>query len=266
MIRSTDRYNLHTHSFYCRHGHGTIAEYCDEAERLGLELFGFSEHMPLPNGLFARTRMHNEEMPLYLGDIEMESRKRSMTILRGFECDYVPAYRNYFSSYLEEGKVDYLVNGVHFIKRGDTFVSPFSDVMERDDVLRYRDVLIEALDTGLFAFQAHPDLIFASYREWDGLAESVSREIIQFAVDHGIPLEVNGNGMIKPKIKDEYQYPRRVFWKLASSMGAHCVRNSDCHEVENLAKSRELQEKFVEEVGVKKAYPLVKSGRLEFRF
>ena len=266
MIKSTDRYNLHTHSFYCRHGHGTIKEYCDEAERLSLELFGFSEHMPLPDGSFGRTRMHNDEIPLYLEDIEREGKSRSMTVLRGFECDYIPRFRDYFRYYLEEEKVDYLVNGVHFVQHGDRCVSPFEDRMSVDDVYRYRDQLIEALDTGLFAFQAHPDLIFASYRSWDKVAEAVSRDIIQFAIDHRIPLEVNGNGMIKPKIGDEYQYPRRVFWSLASEMGAYCIRNSDCHEIENLAKSRGMQEEFVDQCRLKRAYPLVRSGRLGFQF
>lgn len=265
MIKSTDRYNLHTHSFYCRHGHGTIREYCEEAERLGLEMLGFSEHMPVPDGSFYRTRMHNDEIPLYLADIEREAAERSMTILRGFECDFIPEFTDYYRSFLEEGKVDYLINGVHFIKHGDIFLSPFEDDMDADDVYRYRDQLIEALETGLFAFQAHPDLIFAAYRRWDKVSEEVSRDIIQYAVDHRIPLEVNGNGMLKPKEDGEYRYPKKAFWLLAAQMGAYCVRNSDCHEVENMAKSRVMQEEFVKECGVKKAYPLLKSGRLGFQ-
>lgn len=266
MIRSTDNYNLHTHSFYCGHGHGTIKEYCDEARRLGLDMLGFTEHMPLPDRRFANSRMSNEDIPTYLEDIENERKDDGMVILSGFECDYFSEFKDYFASYLEEGKVDYLINGVHFFKRGNRYVSPFDDVMTKDDVYTYRDVLLSALDTGLFSFQAHPDLIFASYREWDCVSEEVSREIIQFAIDKKIPLEVNGNGMLRPSPDDDYRYPRRMFWYLASEMGAFCVRNSDCHEVVNLAKSRPLQEAFVKECNVKKAYPLVKRGRLSFNF
>lgn len=266
MIRTTDKYNLHTHSFYCRHGHGSIKEYSDEARRLGLDMLGFTEHMPLPDRRFAKTRMLNEEMDQYLDDIKKERKDDGLLILSGFECDYIPEFKSYFASYLEEGKVDYLINGVHFFKRNGEYVSPFDDVMERDDVYTYRDVLLSALDTGLFSFQAHPDLIFASYREWDDVSESVSREIIQFAIDRKIPLEVNGNGMLRPSPDDDYLYPRRMFWRLASEMGAYCVRNSDSHEVVNLGKTRELQESFVKECNVKKAYPIVKRGRLEFEF
>ncbi len=55
--RYTDReINLHTHSFYCGHGHGHIAEYVQAAASTSLKALGFSEHCPFPDDRYRSTR------------------------------------------------------------------------------------------------------------------------------------------------------------------------------------------------------------------
>ena len=92
MIYTPDKVNLHTHSFYCRHGKGTIAEYVQQAKADGLTLLGFSEHCPLPDREYQKgNRMDYDELDLYEADIRSEQlRNPDIKILIGAECDWLP--------------------------------------------------------------------------------------------------------------------------------------------------------------------------------
>ncbi len=264
MIKSTE-YNLHTHSFYCRHGHGGLASYAEEAERLGLTLLGFSEHCPRPDKRFAKSRMFPEEMVVYEKDARgVAELHPNMTILLGYECDYSVNHQAYYEDLLSSGRVEYLITGTHFIKTSSGFVSPFKDILTKEQIYFYLDSILEAMHSGLFSFVAHPDLYLAGYRSFDNSAEDVAKKIIEAAIELKLPLEVNGNGMLKPSIDGRYAYPVKPFWTLASEMGAKAVFNTDAHEVENLGKTRELLKTFIKENNIELVYPSVEGGKLCF--
>ena len=44
MMFENEKVNLHTHTYYCRHGSGNAADYMVWAEKAGLQVLGFSEH------------------------------------------------------------------------------------------------------------------------------------------------------------------------------------------------------------------------------
>ena len=69
------KYNLHTHSFYCGHGSGTIKEYADFAQASGYEVFGFSEHIPFPDNHFKSSRMDYSRKALYEADVNEEKNR-----------------------------------------------------------------------------------------------------------------------------------------------------------------------------------------------
>ena len=64
--------NLHTHSYYCRHGKGEIVDYVNVAKAKGLlKVLGFSEHAPLPDRtLDYGTRMAYSELDDYERDVK----------------------------------------------------------------------------------------------------------------------------------------------------------------------------------------------------
>lgn len=261
--RYTSRYNLHTHSFYCGHGHGTIAEYTAEADRLGLELLGFSEHCPRPDRRFDRTRMANELMGQYEADCR--SQKSRVTVLTAYECDYAPEHYEYYKELLESGRCDYLISGTHFIDSSDGRTrSPFTNELSADDILRYRDLVVTAMDSGLFSIIAHPDLFLAGYRKLDEVSLKVSEEIIAHAVSKDIPLEINANGMLKPPVDGHYAYPVEAFWRIAEEKQVPAVIGMDAHEVANLSAARPKVEAFADSFNLNRVYPVVSSGPLEF--
>ena len=83
--------NLHTHSFYCRHGEGEISEYVKKAEEKGLlKVLGFSEHAPLPDRiLYYGTRMDYSDLDRYDGDVRRADEESRIKILLGAECDWI---------------------------------------------------------------------------------------------------------------------------------------------------------------------------------
>ena len=70
--------NLHTHSYYCRHGKGEIVDYVNVAKAKGLlKVLGFSEHAPLPDRtLDYGTRMAYSELDDYERDVKRTDSRR----------------------------------------------------------------------------------------------------------------------------------------------------------------------------------------------
>ncbi|MGN0906913.1 MAG: PHP domain-containing protein, partial [Bullifex sp.] len=167
------RYNLHTHSFYCGHGSGKLSEYRDEALQLSLELLGFSEHCPLPDRRFSKSRMDNSMMVVYEADSRAQD-SSDIKVLTGYECDWSPCYRSYYEDLLESGRADYLITGTHFVQSPDGhFRSVFNPGLGAGDLAEYGKTVIGAMESGLFSFVAHPDLFMGSYRKWDENARSL---------------------------------------------------------------------------------------------
>ena len=265
MSQFTEKYNMHTHSFYCGHGSGTIRQYAEEAERQGLELLGFSEHCPFPDSFLQRSRMAFDQMRVYEEDVRRVQAESGVKIILGYECDYFPRYRSFFEDLKASGRVDYLITGTHFIIRADSSrVSPFSDKLDSDDILRYRDQMLAALDTGLFDFIAHPDLFMAGYWTWDDRAVRIAEEIIAASMKHRTPLEVNANGLQKPKVAGRDPYPFGPFFELAGEKGAPVILSTDAHKVSNLVCNKDRIEAFAAEHGLSLIRPVYKTGRLEW--
>ena len=180
------RYNLHTHSFYCGHGSGRIGEYCDEAERNGFSLLGFSEHCPFPDGLLSRSRMPFPSMELYERDVRSE--RRPFSILLGYEVDYFRSRRSYYERLKE--RVDYLIGGTHYIFRPDgSMASVFDSLLSGDDIRRYADQTVRAMSSGLFSFYAHPD-VYLSERPFGKDEEAAAALILDAAAEHLLKIDV----------------------------------------------------------------------------
>ena len=254
------KYNLHTHSFYCGHGEGKIEDYASYAEEKGFELLGFSEHAPFPDNIFHSTRMNYSQISDYLADVDRARERHNMTILKGFECDYLPAYKDYFEDLREH--VDYLITGTHYMISDYRISNPFDGSMTKEDLFIYANSTIKAMESGLFSFVCHPD-VFLSHYPFDEDAKSVSRDIITLSVELNLPLEVNANGIAKSHNEglDYYRYPRKEFFSLASSLGAVFVKNSDAHKVANLDKYSAELDAFIKELDLDMLEPkAIKEG------
>ncbi len=225
--------NLHTHSHYCGHGSGQIADYVRAAKMAGIGLLGFSEHCPFHDERYRSTRMAKEDAPRYEADVRAFQDAEDMVVLLGYECDYHRTYHTYLSDVA--GRTDYLIGAVHFLNHAsEADRSIFSGPLSKGDLARYADRYCSMLQSGLFLYGAHPDAFTYNYHNWDEEAEAISRAIIECAIEEQVALEINGYGLQKLVVPTQTgfrrAYPHPQFWALAAlypSLGV--VRSSDAH-------------------------------------
>jgi len=228
--------NYHTHTFRCKHASGDVDDYCQAAVDCGLTTLGFSDHAPLPNGRWPTVRMEMNELRGYTDAIDSARvRFPQLTLLKGLEAEYVPELTSFYQDvFLGEYDMEYLVGGAHWYPHNGAWLSPYGiKPMDAAMVRSYSNYLVDGMQSGLFAFIAHPDLFAHAYHVWDDTARSCSRDMLQAAADLKLPLEINGYGLRKPMIDTPTgrrpSYPWLPFWELAAECGTRVIINSDAH-------------------------------------
>ncbi|MGL4624121.1 MAG: histidinol-phosphatase [Culicoidibacterales bacterium] len=232
--------NFHTHTKRCKHAFGEDEQYVQAAIAHGIIRLGFSDHAPFPDGRWSFSRMSYQQLPGYCQSIRQlaEKYREQIEIELGLEIEYDSSQLHYYSQLLEQEQLDYLLLAQHyFIDMDDQEHSSFQITRARDLEL-YAYTLIEAMETGIFAFVAHPDVMFNSYPAWDHTCEKVSRAILQAAQDLQLPLELNANGIRKGYREfadgERHPYPHPSFWELAQQYDVPVIINSDCHHYDEM--------------------------------
>ena len=241
--------NYHTHTWRCNHAKGTEREYVECALEAGLQTLGFSDHSPyiFPGTYYSTFRMRVSQLEGYVRTVlglraEYEGRIR---IPLGLELEYYPNLLPALIPVLRDHPIDYLLLGQHFV--GDEIGAPYSGVVTRDVKLleRYVNQSIDAIQTGLFTYFAHPDLINfqGSQRDY----RLIMRRICQEAKSCQIPLEYNLLGLSGGK-----NYPSRVFWELAAEEGCQVILGRDAHDPTSLLDNKTEQKALavIKELGL----------------
>ncbi len=237
--------NYHTHTYRCKHATQDVMSYCQSAVDQGLQVLGISDHTALPDNRWPHIRMNINELPDYCASIDTARTHFSdLLILKGAECEYAPEYDAFFrDTLLGELKFDYLIGAAHFFPMDGEWVGSYGGVTTKRGLQCYAKYLIESMETGLFAFMAHPDLFGNSYHQWDNDAIEASRDIFVAAAELKIPLEINGYGLRKPMIEtaegQRRMYPWINFWELAAEYDVQFIVNSDAHCPEDIIANME---------------------------
>jgi len=230
--------NLHTHSNYCDHAVGSLADYVKAARFDGrLSVLGFSEHMPVPGDPY-KDDMRMARLGAYVAEVRnLAGTASDLKILLGGECEYFPSLLNFYrEELLGNLHFDYLLCSIHLYH--DRSENRMCYVSRSKDFLPYLTEYVEnycaALESGLFLFGCHPDLYLSSLRDWNDDLKAASLDIIQCAKQTGIPLEVNGTGLRKPLIETKqgprHPYATEEFFSLAALHEAKLCCNSDAHD------------------------------------
>ncbi len=246
--------NYHTHTYRCKHAAGDVPAYVDEALKAGITTLGMSDHTPLPDDWMGSVRMSLAELDGYISAIENAGRP-GIRLVKGMECDINPLYYGFYREELRDKRgCEYLIGALHWYRHDGEWL--YAGRMPTAAHLRsYTDALIAGIESGLFAFIAHPDHFAAGYLRWDSEAEACSRSIIAAARDRGVLLEINGNGFRKPPVEENGRarppYPHRRFWEIAAGYGSPAICNSDAHRPGDVAASLDLCLALAEETGLK---------------
>ena len=247
--------NYHTHTFLCNHADGLPSDYVLQAKKDGCTQLGFSDHCPYPvsdDDYWENIRMKVEEVSFYRAEVQKAASLVDFPVKCGFECEWDEKYASWYKDMLlGEFGADYLVLGLHWLTRGKEhlYAAEFSS---RKDFHMYVDQTISGIQSGLFAFYAHPDLFMRSFVDWDDDLACCSAALIDAAVGMKLPLEINGLGMQREVLHTKkgirYQYPYDEFWQLAAEKNAGVICNSDAHSpsdvIRNALAASEYAEKF----------------------
>ena len=221
--------NYHTHTFRCRHAEGSETEYIENAIRAGLKTLGFADHTPYDLPRPHPFRMAPEELPGYAETLRALAGRCQdrIGILIGVEAEYYPQLFPAHLELLRKNGIQYMILGQHFL--GNELGEPYCG-METEDVRileRYVEQSIEAMQTGLFTYFAHPDLI--RFVGSGSIYERQMRRLCEAAKETDTPLEINLLG-----IREGRNYPDERFWAIAGAAGNDVVLGCDAHAPEDV--------------------------------
>lgn len=222
--------NLHTHTHRCGHARGTEREYIEKAISAGIRHMGFSEHAPFPlafpDGHVSAFRLPVSEAKDYMEELRAlrEEYRDRITIHIGFEMEYYPRYFEEMLRYVNELGAEYLLLGQHYIDNEDfPKSSTFKPFAEEERLASYVNTVLEAMETGVFTYVAHPDVIH--FRGDESFYTPQMRRICQASARLNLPLEINFLG-----IRDCRHYPHLPFWEVAGEEGCPVVFGFDAHD------------------------------------
>lgn len=227
--------NYHTHHYLCNHATGNTEDYVKEAIKHNFDILGMSDHAPNNRVGDHNVRMDESDFEVYLKDIEQTQikYKGQITILKGLEVEFFYDHEDYYKGLRK--KVDYLIHGQHYISMTDSMDDLFSGfgLRTKEEILKYADILVDAMYSDYFDIFAHPDLYMCGYKNFDETALKVAHTICQAAIDNDVVLEFNANGFRRGRADTPQgllqPYPRLEFWEVAKSYGCKTILNSDCH-------------------------------------
>lgn len=228
-------FNLHTHTWRCRHAGGRDLEYAESAAAAGLKVLGFSDHCPFDGIVGASDRMDPGQKQEYLDSISELARRfeGQLQILTGFEFEF-----------LEERKVelqalrkqcDYMILGQHYRTLPG---EDFAVISDDQAVLAFGRQVVQGIQSGLACIVAHPDYFMLGRDHWSAACEETAWQICEASKASGIPLEINLNGIRYGQRRYQegwrYPYPWKEFWDIARRLHCRVVFGMDAHQPEQL--------------------------------
>lgn len=241
-------YNYHTHTYKCGHAKGEIEDYITRAIEYGVKFMGFSDHMPYvcSDGYEFAGRMPTSEAESYFAEINLlrEKYKNKIDIKIGFEMEYYPLhFEKMLKSAIDMG-AEYLILGEHFMAEehpGGIHTTTKTD--DQDRLKEYVACVVRAIESGVFTYVAHPDII--NFVGDASVYRDEMRKICVASRQHNLPIEINFLGL-----RDNRKYPNEIFWEIAGEEKSPVTFGFDAHDVESafdeesLDKAKMLVEKF----------------------
>lgn len=239
--------NWHTHNFRCRHARGDFIDYALAAQDSGISVLGISDHCPLPDDSHIDVRMSFAQLGEYLGAFKAaRGAVPGVELHVGVELEHFAGLMPQYAAYLLSQGVEYIAGAPHFFSlHSGELVSSWKVIPQASQprhALEYGDFVAGMVESGCYAFIAHPDLIGCFCDSWSPECEEAARKIARASRECGIPLEINTSGFAKPWIFDRGlgtmrpQYPWRPFWEAVAEEGATAIIGSDAHAPQLVAQ------------------------------
>ncbi|GAA6425783.1 PHP domain-containing protein [Dielma fastidiosa] len=243
-------FNLHTHTARCGHACGLDIQYISCAKEAGIDLLGFSEHIPYVEMRLPECRMFYEQKEEYISSIRRLQNELHgwIDIKVGYEIEYLENHYEYLMQMKKD--CDYMILGQHCKYIGYEYDCCCTD----EDVLIYAMQIEKALAKGFITYVAHPDYYMLGRRSFNLVCAEAAHRIAKASIDYDVPLEINLNGFhygkkfyqMGSQIVERYPYPFREFWEIISEYGCKVLYGYDAHtpiaflETDRLDKADEI--------------------------
>ena len=220
--------NYHAHTWRCNHATGCEEDYVNRAVECGLQVMGFSDHTPywFHSDYYSHFRMFPEQLEDYCDTVQALRKNyvNQIELHLGLEVEYYPAYFDELMARLRDTPVEYMLLGQHFV--GNEIGCHYAGrATDREEILaQYCDQTIDAMQTGLFTYLAHPDLLY--FTGEDKAYRYHMARLCREAKCCNIPLEINLLG-----IRTSRHYPDMRFWEVAAEENCTVILGCDSHDV-----------------------------------
>lgn len=235
--------NFHTHTTRCKHATGEDREYVERAIEAGFDVLGFSDHAPylFEDGFVSRMRMDMEQLEEYTDSILGLKKEYAsdIEIYCGLEMEYFPKRFDRTIAEIMKQPIDYLLLAQHYFDDEVGNINVGMEWSDEEHLELYVNRILEGLDTNLFLYVAHPDII-----HFTGSDEVYERQMTRLAVEfkkRNMPVEINISGL---RYTDRYPNPK--FVEIAKRYGNQFIIGQDAHfpdcflDVENYRKAEML--------------------------
>ncbi len=223
--------NYHTHTVRCKHAIGSERDYIEAAIQTGNSELGFSDHAPwhYESSFHPTMRMEEGELEGYVKTLRAlkEEYKDEISIKIGLEAEYFEEKLDWLKEKVDLYELDYLILGNHYDGSDETGIYYGHPLMTLPYVQKYVNQVLKAMDSGLFSYVAHPDVIMYDEEDKNHLKEM--EKICIKAKDLDIPLEFNLLGFRTCR-----HYPSEAFFALAKKHGNKIIIGTDAHEPASL--------------------------------
>lgn len=236
------RVNYHTHTTRCGHAVGSDRAYVESAIKGGYEVLGFSDHSPwryADRGFVSGIRMKPDLLPDYVRSVRdlQERYKDRIEIRLGLECEYFGDYVPWLRRMIRRERIDYVIFGNHYYESDERYPYFGHNTHTWEMLDLYEQSALQGIESGLFAYMAHPDLFMRSYARFDERCEKISRSICRRAAQVGLPLEYNVSLIEYNEIKGVVGFPHPAFWEIAAAEGCTAIVGMDAHNNRDLERS-----------------------------
>ena len=245
------RVDLHNHTTRCNHATGTMDEYIERAIKLGIDIYGFSEHAPMD--FDPEYRLPFEEVEAYFADVNQakEKYKNEIQILLGYEIDWL---RGHMSDRVLDANVDYLIGSVHFLDKWGFDNPEFLKGWKEKDVDEIWEAYFEATEamakSGKFDIVGHFDLIKVFKFMPKGDVRMLAKKALLAIKKSNMVMEINTSGLRKPTAEI---YPSATLLQEAYSLDIPITFSSDAHAVGQVGADYEKAVALAKKTGYTKA-------------
>lgn len=253
--------NYHTHTIRCKHAVGADESYVKSAILAGFDELGFSDHVPWPfeDGFTSKIRMTMGQYRDYVDSILLlkEKYRDKIRICLGLECEYFEEYKDWLIELKKSDEIEYLIFGNHFAypENSSYYEGYYGECIKTtEDLEKYKNATLKGIESGLFAYVAHPDLFMRCYPEFDSYCEKISEEICKKAKEKNILLEYNISGFPYCEKRGYIGYPAKKFWEIAKEYDCKCIIGYDAHDNYDLEQEIYWNKgiKMIEEIGIQR--------------